>query len=84
MLCRTRPEHPVLGPRLSECAEALNSLETRSATGVLGSIDAQKLQSSMTLFLRAEPESPVFRQVLDQYFEGATDAATDQLLGELT
>ncbi|HEV2123155.1 MAG TPA: DUF1810 family protein, partial [Chloroflexota bacterium] len=39
-----------------------------------------KLQSSMTLFLRADPTEPVFQQVLDRYFDGRPDAATDQLL----
>jgi uncharacterized protein (DUF1810 family) len=32
----------------------------------------------MTLFLRAAPAEPVFRQVLDRYFGGMTDAATEQ------
>jgi uncharacterized protein (DUF1810 family) len=32
----------------------------------------------MTLFLRAAPGEPVFRQVLDQYFGGTTDSATEQ------
>jgi uncharacterized protein (DUF1810 family) len=42
----------------------------------MGSIDAQKLRSSMTLFARAAPDQPVFRQVLDHYFAGTEDAAT--------
>jgi uncharacterized protein (DUF1810 family) len=32
----------------------------------------------MTLFLHAAPAEPVFRQVLDQYFGGMTDSATEQ------
>ena len=48
---------------------------------VLGSVDAQKLRSSMTLFERAAPEEPVFREVLDQYFGGAPDRATLSRLG---
>jgi uncharacterized protein (DUF1810 family) len=32
----------------------------------------------MTLFLRAAPGEPVFRQVLEQYFGGMTDPATEQ------
>jgi uncharacterized protein (DUF1810 family) len=43
---------------------------------VLGPIDAQKLQSSMTLFARADPAESLFRDVLDQYFAGAADPAT--------
>jgi uncharacterized protein (DUF1810 family) len=68
--------HPVLGPRLLECAHALTELETDDPVDVLGSIDAMKLRSSMTLFARAAPEEPVFREVLDQYFGGELDDAT--------
>jgi uncharacterized protein (DUF1810 family) len=32
----------------------------------------------MTLFARAAPGEPVFRQVLDQYFGGQPDSATEQ------
>jgi len=73
-------QHPVLGPRLLACAAALNELQGRSAEQVFGSIDAQKLRSSMTLFLRADPTEPAFQQVLDHYFDGRPDAATDRLL----
>ncbi len=68
--------HPVLGPRLLECARALTDLPGTDPVLVLGPIDAQKLQSSMTLFARADPAEPVFRDVLDQYFAGAADPAT--------
>jgi uncharacterized protein (DUF1810 family) len=67
--------HPVLGPRLVECAGALTDLDVDDPVQVMGSIDAQKLRSSMTLFARAADE-PVFRQVLDQYFGGTEDDAT--------
>jgi len=74
--------HPVLGPRLTEVSRILLELETHSATTVFGSIDAQKLQSSMTLFNRAaeansrSDQRSIFRQVLDDYFDGQTDSAT--------
>jgi len=68
--------HPVLGPRLVECARALTDLDVDDPVQVMGSIDAQKLHSSMTLFARAAPDQPVFRQVLDHYFAGAEDDAT--------
>lgn len=68
--------HPVLGPRLTECARALLALGTGDATRVLGPIDAQKLHSSMTLFAHAQPDQPVFRQVLDRFFGGADDEGT--------
>lgn len=72
--------HPVLGPRLRECAQALLDVEGRSAREILGGIDAQKLRSSMTLFLRADPDAEIFRLVLDRYYGGEADAATDALL----
>jgi len=72
--------HPLLGPRLRSCVAALSQLEGRSAEQVFGSIDAQKLRSSMTLFLRAEPAEQAFQQILDRYFGGRPDPATDRLL----
>ncbi len=73
--------HPVLGPRLAECTEAVARLEERTAVQIFGGIDARKLHSSVTLFLRAAPEESVFQEVLSKYFEGLPDPATDQLLG---
>jgi len=34
----------------------------------------------MTLFHRADPDSPAFSEVLDRYFDGEPDEATDRLL----
>ncbi len=72
--------HPVLGPRLTECAATLTGLAGRSAEQIFGEVDAMKLQSSMTLFMHAAPGEPVFRQVLDQYFGGIPDSATERRL----
>jgi uncharacterized protein (DUF1810 family)/organic hydroperoxide reductase OsmC/OhrA len=72
--------HPVLGPRLAECARILAQAQGRSAGQIFGGLDAQKLRSSMTLFLRAAPAEPLFGQVLGQYFNALPDPATDQLL----
>ena len=72
--------HPVLGPRLRECAQALAALPGHDPAAVLGPVDAQKLRSSMTLFARADPDEPVFRAVLDRYFGGAEDEATTSRL----
>ncbi len=70
--------HPVLGPRLVECAVVLTGVPGRTAEQIFGAVDAMKLRSSMTLFLRAAPDQPVFRQVLDRYFGGIPDPATEQ------
>lgn len=70
--------HPVLGQRLIECATIIADTQGRTAERIFGSVDAQKLRSSMTLFLRAEPAEPLFGHVLDRYFDGLPDSATDQ------
>jgi uncharacterized protein (DUF1810 family) len=72
--------HPVLGPRLTACARLVADAQGRTAEQIFGGIDAQKLRSSMTLFLRAAPGEPVFGEVLSRYFDGRPDSATDQLL----
>jgi uncharacterized protein (DUF1810 family) len=72
--------HPVLGPRLVESARTLVDLPGDDAVRVFGPVDAQKLHSSMTLFARAAPDEPTFRQVLDRYFGGADDQGTTSRL----
>jgi uncharacterized protein (DUF1810 family) len=72
--------HPVLGPRLRECTDLVSDTEGRTAQEIFGPIDALKLRSSMTLFLRCAPAEHRFERVLDRYFEGAPDPVTDQLL----
>ncbi len=73
--------HPVLGPRLRECAAIVLATTGRTALEIFGSIDAMKLRSSMTLFHRAAPDEPVFAEVLDRYYDGRADQATDARLG---
>jgi uncharacterized protein (DUF1810 family) len=73
--------HPQLGPRLIECARAVSQTRDRTAEQIFGGIDAVKLRSSMTLFARADPDEPVFGEVLDRFFAGSTDPATDSRLG---
>ena len=72
--------HPVLGPRLVECCEALLAHRGRDAVDILGPIDAVKVRSSMTLFHRADPEAAVFRRVLDGFYGGTPDPRTDERL----
>jgi uncharacterized protein (DUF1810 family) len=69
--------HPVLGRRLIECSTVVADSQAKSAEEIFGGIDTQKLQSSMTLFLRADPQQSVFQQVLDRYFGGRRDALSD-------
>jgi uncharacterized protein (DUF1810 family) len=73
-------EHEVLGQRLRTCARALTTLQGNSAQHVMGTVDAMKLRSSMTLFATATDDNRDFVAVLDQYFAGERDSATLELL----
>jgi uncharacterized protein (DUF1810 family) len=73
-------QHPVLGPRLVECAEAALSHGGRPAREIFGSPDDMKLRSSATLFASVSPEGSVFAQVLEVFFGGLDDAKTLELL----
>jgi uncharacterized protein (DUF1810 family) len=75
--------HPVLGPRLMECAEAVVDLETRSIGEILGSPDDLKLKSCATLFASVSPSGSVFDRILDKYYHGVRDNKTLALLETL-
>lgn len=72
--------HPVLGPRLIECADALLGLKGRSANEIFGTPDDLKLRSCATLFASMSPADSVFQRILERYFEGKPDRLTLQLL----
>jgi uncharacterized protein (DUF1810 family) len=72
-------DHPTLGARYRECVSALQALEESSAEAVLGTIDAVKLRSSLTLFAEASAE-PLFAEALDRWFDNERDPATLALL----
>ena len=75
--------HPILGPRLKECTEAVISVEGRSAYDIFGSPDEMKLKSCATLFSYvspAESAESVFQLLIDKYFQGECDHNTLRLL----
>lgn len=74
-------KHPVLGARLTACAEAALRVEGRSAYEIFGSPDDMKFRSSATLFARVSPAGSVFERLLDKYFHGEPDPETLRLLG---
>jgi uncharacterized protein (DUF1810 family) len=76
--------HPVLGPRLKECAEAALQIEGRSAREIFGSPDDMKLRSCATLCARVSPPGSVFEELLEKYFAGEPDEKTVRLLGTAT
>jgi uncharacterized protein (DUF1810 family) len=73
-------DHPVLGQRLIECAEAALGVESDSAAEVFGSPDDLKLRSCATLFASISPRGSVFDGLLDKYFAGQRDDRTLRLM----
>lgn len=73
-------EHPVLGPRLIACCEAMLLHKDKTALEILGEVDAMKFRSCATLFMIASGGGPVFKQVLDQFYEGCGDEKTKSIL----
>jgi uncharacterized protein (DUF1810 family) len=72
--------HPVLGPRLLECAEAVVQIKGRSANEIFGSPDDLKLRSCATLFEYVSPSGSVFKQLIEEYYGGERDHKTLALL----
>ena len=79
-------DNPVLKERLIEISTALLEhaqggwlRRPKSAEEILGTIDAHKVRSSMTLFDLVMPDS-VFAEVLNAFYEGKRDMRTLQIL----
>jgi uncharacterized protein (DUF1810 family) len=71
---------PILGPRLVELTEIINSVQGRTAHQIFGDPDDLKFRSSMTLFAQAAPGEPAFRQALARYYGGEPDPRTLEIL----
>src|SRR4051812_17756396 len=65
--------HPLLGPRLIACIEAVMVVQGRSASELFGSPDDMKLQSCATLFACVSAPGSVFHQLPHQYFGDRRD-----------
>jgi uncharacterized protein (DUF1810 family) len=74
-------DHPVLGPRLRRCVEAVLAVSGRSLHEIFGSPDDLKFRSSMTLFALASDDERLFQEALRRYCGGVADQATLELLG---
>jgi uncharacterized protein (DUF1810 family) len=72
--------HPVLGPRLRECARLVTAIENRSIEAIFGWPDNLKVRSSMTLFEQATDDNADFVAVLDTFYGGERDTRTLELL----
>jgi uncharacterized protein (DUF1810 family) len=73
-------DHPVLGPRLIECAEAVLRVEGRAALDIFGSPDDLKVRSCATLFACVSSPGSVFDRLLGKYYGGQRDDKTLRLL----
>jgi uncharacterized protein (DUF1810 family) len=74
-------DHPVVGPRLRQCVEAVLAVSGRSLHEIFGSPDDLKFRSSMTLFALASGGEPLFFQALHRYCGDVRDPVTLELLG---
>ena len=72
--------HPILGPRLAQCAQLVLDTANKSTHDIFGSPDDLKLRSCVTLFDAVAPEAGVFRAILDRFYDGEVDKATIDLL----
>jgi uncharacterized protein (DUF1810 family) len=73
-------DHPILGARLLECAQAVLDVEGRTASAIFGYPDDLKLKSSATLFASVSGEGSVFHSILEKYYQGQRDERTLELL----
>lgn len=75
--------HPVLGPRLRECVDAVLDCGETSLDVVFGSPDDVKFCSSMTLFsIAADGHEAPFDAALARFCHGRKDERTLELLAE--
>ena len=75
--------HPVLGPRLIMSTKAILSHAGTGIVEVLGTIDSQKFQSSMTLFALVGPTISLYSEALATFFDNNRCSLTIQLVGAL-
>ncbi len=73
-------DHPILGPRLIDCTQAVIDLDNLSTNDIFGTPDDMKLRSCATLFAHISAEGSAFHQILDKYYRGEPDPATLSLL----
>jgi len=73
--------HPILGPRLLACADAVMKIEGRTAHEIFGSPDDSKLKSCATLFACVSEPGSIFERLLVKYYQGRRDGKTLKLLG---
>lgn len=73
--------HPILGHRIDEAAEAALASGESDARRLLGTVDALKLRSCLTLFIVADPGRRVLHEALERFYDGLPDEATLMRVG---
>ncbi|MBJ7412368.1 MAG: DUF1810 domain-containing protein [Phenylobacterium sp.] len=68
--------HPILGPRLRDCAAAVAAWAGRPAAAIFGHPDDLKLRSSLTLFEAVAEDPAAFAAALEAVCAGERDPAT--------
>lgn len=73
---------PVLRQRLEAIVATTLALAGNDPVAVFGAVDAPKFQASLTLFNQVSPETALYQQALDKYFNGIQHAETLALLAQ--
>lgn len=73
---------PVLRTRLEAIVATTLALTGNDPVAVFGAVDAPKFQASLTLFNQVAPETLLYQQALDKYFNGVQHAETLALLAQ--
>lgn len=68
--------HPILGPRLEQCAQLVLSIQGKSLNEIFGDLDDMKFRSSMTLFASVAGPTSIFQACLNKYCRNQPDPAT--------
>ncbi|MCW8795967.1 MAG: DUF1810 domain-containing protein [Chlorobium sp.] len=69
-------QHPDLGPRLKECAEAVNVHKDLTVEQIFRYPDYRKFHSCMTLFGKISKKNSPFHRALETFFAGEPDRRT--------
>jgi uncharacterized protein (DUF1810 family) len=72
-------DHPLLGPRLTDCLTALEPFKDRPLRSIFGPPDDLKFRSCLTLFDAAAPRG-IFAANLERFCGGGRDQETLRLL----
>jgi len=73
-------QHSLLRQRLEDCFRAVLKSKVKNPVDIFGMTDYLKFHSCLTLFLLAEPENALLKEVLASYYQGITDFETENII----